>query len=112
MPTRTQPNALQSARMSTGLIRTLPLVPIAPAVIRSTPNSITNRATKAIVDAKLNAALKKAIKTAIGSTNPIVEKFIDTLPLNYQALAKQTVLSVIKKIVAPAMLKKPELADL
>jgi Salmonella virulence plasmid 28. len=112
MPTRTQPNAIPRPKVQHQSTRALPVIPIAPGASRLAPSRISDTTTKASVDAKLNAALKEAIKQAIGSTHPIVEKFIDTLPLDYHALAKQTVLSVLKKIVVPAMLKKPELADL
>jgi hypothetical protein len=107
MPTQTQTNATTASASEPSLIGPLPITPLSPSAILLVPGSITDAATKAKVDAKFNAALKEAIKQAIGSTNPMVGKFVDTLPLDYHALVKQTVLSVIKKIVAPAMLKKP-----
>ncbi len=84
------------AQASTRPIRMLPVTPFPPGAIRLVPSNITDADTKATVDAKLNAALKEAIKDAIGSTNPDVEAMIDTLPLDYHALIKQTVLSVIE----------------
>jgi hypothetical protein len=93
-------------------IRKLPVTPIAPSAIRSAPGSITDKATRTMVDAKLNAALKDEIKQAIGSSSPVVEDFIDGLPLDYRSLLQETVLSIIKKIVAPAMLKQRALANL
>lgn len=92
--------------------RIVPVVVIAPTVFRLPPSGVTDAATKAIIDGKLNAALKELIKQAIGSSGPAVEAFVDALPLDYNALLDQSVLSVIRSVVAPAMQKDPALAGL
>jgi Tc toxin complex TcA C-terminal TcB-binding domain/Neuraminidase-like domain/Salmonella virulence plasmid 28.1kDa A protein len=112
MPTQTKTNAATASVLESRPIRPLPITPLPPGAILLVPSSIPDPATKAKVDAKFNAALKEAIKQAIRSTDPAVEKFIDGLPLDYHSLVGLTVLSVIQKVVVPAMLSQPGLTEL
>lgn len=93
-------------------IRALPIVPLNPSVISVVPGAIADAATKVAVDAKFNAALKQQITQVIGSSDPAVTALVNGLALDYNALAGDTVLSVIQKVVVPVMSKQPALAAL
>src|SRR5260370_23853127 len=93
-------------------MRALPVVAIAPNAIRLAPSAITDAATRAAVDAKLNAALKEQLKQAIGAGDGTVGALVDGMALDYHAVIGETILSVIQKVVVPAMERQPALAAL
>jgi hypothetical protein len=92
--------------------RSLPTAHIRPAFSAQAAGSITDTATRKSVDDKLNAALKNELKRSVNLENPVLEKLVDGLKLDYKAERNSTINQLIKEQLVPVLRKNKDLKEL